>query len=103
MGETAMGRIRAASSMNLRRFLRQANGLDLCGVAASPIRRFAVSPTRRLAPLHQTAFFTLASNALAAASMGLLRYHSSNRLRISAANSANGTRLLEKSSKADVG
>jgi hypothetical protein len=46
-----MGRIGAESSMNLRRFLRQ-------GVAASPIRPFAVSPFRRfahsrlLAPLH---------------------------------------------------
>ena len=38
-GRTGEARIRAAGSMNLRRFLRQ-------GVAASPIRPFAVSPIR---------------------------------------------------------
>ena len=55
VGETAKGRtgearIRAAGSMSLRRFLVKANGLDLCGVAASPIRRFAAAPTRLLSP-----------------------------------------------------
>jgi len=49
-GETANGRngegcIRAAGSMNLRRFLRQGERIGL-----TRRRRFAVSPTRLLAP-----------------------------------------------------
>jgi hypothetical protein len=50
VGETANGRtgearIRAAGSMSLSVSCVKANGLDLCGVAASPIRRFAHSPS----------------------------------------------------------
>ena len=54
MGETANGRtgearIRAAGSMSLSRFLRQGGRIGLIGVAASPVRPFAVSPIRLLA------------------------------------------------------
>jgi hypothetical protein len=49
VGETAKGRtgearIRAAGSMSLGVSCVKAHGSDLCGVAASPIRRFAHSP-----------------------------------------------------------
>jgi hypothetical protein len=55
VGETAKGRtgevrIRAAGSTSLRRFLRQGERIGLCGVAASPIRRFAGAPARLLSP-----------------------------------------------------
>ena len=55
VGESAKGRtgevrIRAAGSMSLGVSCVKANGLDLCGVAASPIRRFAGAPTRLLSP-----------------------------------------------------
>jgi hypothetical protein len=51
-GETANGeaRIRTAGSMRSSVSCVKTNGLDSCGVAASPIRRCAVSPTRLNAP-----------------------------------------------------
>jgi hypothetical protein len=58
MGETANGRtgearIRAAGAMSLRRFMRPGEriGLMRCRrLAHSPVRPFAVSPTRLLPP-----------------------------------------------------
>src|SRR5260221_5410471 len=52
-GRTGEARIRAAGSMNLRRFLRQGQRIDLTRsrrLAHSPPRVFAVSTTRLLAP-----------------------------------------------------
>jgi len=48
-GRTGEARIRAAGSMNLRRFLRQGERIGLMEVAASPPRPFAHSPIRPFA------------------------------------------------------